>query len=340
MFLLGLEFGGVTFPWSSATVICLIIFGIFTACLFVLNEWRLARYPMMPLRLFKHQNNIAAFGTCFCHAYVFTAGTYYLPLYFQAVLGATPFLSGVYILPFGIALSVVSAITGILIKKTGLYLPWIWSGMLLMTVGFGLYIDLEVTANWPKIIIFQIIAGIGVGPNFQSPLVALQSNVNPGDIATATATFGFTRMLSQAISVVIGGVIFQNQMQKHSSTLTTSLGPTLASQLSGSEAGANIGLIKTLSPSQRTVARQAFFESIRSMYIMYVCFAALGLGVSLCISKQILDTKHKVLRTGLKAEEERYREEKERRRVARESKRLSRESRDGAGTKEMGEEAV
>src|SRR5271156_5795894 len=86
MLLLGLEFGGVTYPWNSATVICLIVFGIFTGFLFILNEWKLARYPVMPLRLFKNRSNIASLGVCFCHGYVFIAGSYYLPLYYQAVL--------------------------------------------------------------------------------------------------------------------------------------------------------------------------------------------------------------------------------------------------------------
>ena len=214
MLLLGLEFGGVTYPWNSAKVICLIVFGIFTGFIFVLNEWKLAKYPVMPLRLFKKRSNIACLGVCFCHGYVFIAGSYYLPLYYQAVLGATPLLSGVYLLPFALSLAIVSAMTGIFIKKTGKYLPPIWFGLVLMTIGYGLFIDLDVDANWAKIIIFQIVAGIGVGPNFQSPLIALQSTVAPGDIATATATFGFTRNLSTAISVVIGSVVFQNQMVK------------------------------------------------------------------------------------------------------------------------------
>jgi len=50
MLLLGLEFGGVSFSWDSVTVICLIIFGVFVASLFILNEWKFARYPIMPLR--------------------------------------------------------------------------------------------------------------------------------------------------------------------------------------------------------------------------------------------------------------------------------------------------
>lgn len=126
MLLLGLEFGGVTRPWDSATVICLIVFGVVVACLFALNEWKFARYPVMPLRIFNNRSNIAALGVCFCHGFVFIAGTYYLPLYFQAVLGASPLLSGVYLMPFALALSFLSGITGVFIKKTGKFLPPIW----------------------------------------------------------------------------------------------------------------------------------------------------------------------------------------------------------------------
>jgi hypothetical protein len=177
MVLLGLEFGGITYPWSSATVLCLIIFGVVVVGLFFLIEWRVAPYPLMPLDLFSKRSNLAALSTCFFHAYVFIAGNYFLPLYFQAVLGATPILSGVYLLPQAVALSFMSMFTGIFIKKTGKYLPLIWCGMALMALGFGLFIDLDVNSSWAKIIIYQIIAGIGVGPNFQSPLIALQSLV-------------------------------------------------------------------------------------------------------------------------------------------------------------------
>lgn len=177
MLLLGLEFGGVSFPWSSPTVICLIVFGIITIGLFFLVEYRFAPYPLMPLDLFSKRSNMAALGVCFFHAFVFISGSYFLPLYFQAVLGATPILSGVYLLPTALSLSFLSAFTGIFIRKTGQYLPCIWFGLVFMAAGFGTFIDLGVHSSWAKIIIFQIIAGIGVGPNFQSPLIALQSLV-------------------------------------------------------------------------------------------------------------------------------------------------------------------
>ena len=105
MFLFGLEYGGVTYPWSSAIVVCLLVFGVFTLGLFFINEWKFAKYPVMPLQIFKYSSNCAALGVVFVHGAVFIAGSYYLPLYFQAVRGATPLLSGVYILQTALSLS-------------------------------------------------------------------------------------------------------------------------------------------------------------------------------------------------------------------------------------------
>lgn len=266
MFLFGMEYGGITYPWDSATVLCLIIIGVFTMVLFVLNERFVAKYPVMPLRIFKYRSNIASLGVCFVHGFVFISSSYYLPLYFQAVRGATPLLSGVYILPSAISLSFASMATGIFIRKTGKYLPPIWFGFFFMTLGMGLFIDFDATSGWAKIIIFQIIVGIGIGPNFQAPLIALQTKVKPRDIATATATFGFVRQLATSISVVIGGVIYQNEMKKRAATLTAAVGPKDAGVLTGGGAGASVDLIDALASGPRQVVRVAFAQSLQPMW--------------------------------------------------------------------------
>jgi Fungal trichothecene efflux pump (TRI12). len=70
MLLLGLNFGGESFPWKSPTVLCLIVFGVITIPLFVLSEAKYARFPIMPMRLFKHRSNVASLLVCFCHGFV------------------------------------------------------------------------------------------------------------------------------------------------------------------------------------------------------------------------------------------------------------------------------
>ncbi|KAF3001897.1 hypothetical protein E8E13_006092 [Curvularia kusanoi] len=322
MFLLGLEYGGVSHPWDSAIVLCLIIFGVVTICLFFVVESRLAPYPLMPLSILSKRSNVAALGTCFCHAFVFIPGNYFLPLYFQAVLGATPILSGVYLLPTAIALSIFSIFTGIAIRKTGQYRPIIWFGMFMMTLGTGLFIDLKAHSSWAKIIIYQVIAGIGVGPNFQAPLIAMQSLVPKRDIATATAMFGFTRNIGSAVSIVIGSVIFQNEMKSQQGTLRASLGDQTAASFGGGAAGANVGLINRLPDAQKAVARDAFANSLSKMWILYAVFGAVGLLISLLIGANVLDKHHEETKTGLDVEKER-RAEREAERDAKRAKRAS-----------------
>lgn len=70
MLLLGLDFGGVIFPWNSPKVICLIVFGSLMSVFFVLSEKKLARYPLMPLGLFNGRSNIACLLVDFCHGFV------------------------------------------------------------------------------------------------------------------------------------------------------------------------------------------------------------------------------------------------------------------------------
>ncbi|KAI9849220.1 MAG: hypothetical protein M1838_000208 [Thelocarpon superellum] len=304
MLLLGLEFGGETHPWNSAIVICLIVFGLLMAVIFAVIEWKVAQYPVIPLRIFSNRSNLAALGVCFCHGFVFISGLFYLPLYFQAVLGAGALLSGVYLLPLALTLSFSSAATGIIIRKTGRYLEPIWLGMAIMTLGFGLILNLDADSSWAKIILYQMVAGLGIGPNFQSPLIALQAFISPRDIGTATATFGFTRNLSTAIGIVVGGVIFQNSMAKQSAQLAAALGPKVGSLLSGGGAGANVALISTLTPAQQTVVRAAFVYSLHRLWYIYIAMGAVGLLISFLIRKKTLDKTHHETPTGLQTRAE------------------------------------
>ena len=205
-------------------------------------------------------------------------------------------MSGVDLLGFVFAMSLTSAVAGVFIRKTGRYLAPIWFGLVMMTVGFGTYINLDAHSSWVKVIFFEIIAGLGVGPNFQSPLIALQSLVPPRDI----------------------GVIFQNEMLKKADFLARTLGPQTAQQLGGNNAGANTHVINRLPPAQKSIAQETIATSLQAGWIMYTAFAGVGLLISLLITKQQLTKTHVVTKTGLEAEKERRRvdgEEKARRKA-------------------------
>lgn len=99
MVLLALDFGDVVYSWSSATVICLLVFGTAVMALFVVNEWKIAKNPIIPVWLFTSPTKIAPYVVFACNSYVFIGQAYYLPLYAQSVLTASALTSGLYLLP-------------------------------------------------------------------------------------------------------------------------------------------------------------------------------------------------------------------------------------------------
>ncbi|KAE9369823.1 major facilitator superfamily MFS-1 [Stipitochalara longipes BDJ] len=285
IFLFGLELGGTNFPWNSGTVICLLIFGVVAVALFVPVEIYIAQYPIIPMKVFTQRSSLASLGVCFFHAFTFIAGNYYLPLYFQAVLGLSPLQSGVHTLALSISTSITSVATGLFIRKTGTYISPILLGFFFMTLAIGLFINLSLHSSISKIIIYQILAGIGIGPNFTAPLIALQSSIPPRDIGAATSTFFFTRMFACAISVVAGGVIIQN---------------VLAS--CGIKGTGNDGAFAIVGSIRSDEIRTQYAISLQRMWILYVCTAALGLITALFIKKVRLSKEHKETETGLKEE--------------------------------------
>ena len=74
---------------------------------------------------------------------------------------------------------------------------------------------------------------------------------------------GFARSLVTAISVVVGGIIFQNEMSVHNPRLVAQIGIEAAKQFNGDEALANVDLVNSLPADQQDIVRRAYFSSLR-----------------------------------------------------------------------------
>jgi hypothetical protein len=158
-------------------------------------------------------------------------------------------------------------------------------GFFFMTLGFGLFINLSLDSPLSKIIIYQLVAGMGIGPNFAAPLIALQSSLPPRDIAAATATFGFTRTLSNTISIVVGGVIFQNDLAHRG---LNGIGPG--------------GVFASIGSIRSDGVRKMYGMALQRMWVLYVCTSAVGLVAALFIRSKKLSKEHKETDTGLQKE--------------------------------------
>jgi EmrB/QacA subfamily drug resistance transporter len=301
LLLLGLDFGGAIFPWNSPKVICLTVFGTLMIGFFLFSEKRLAKYPLMPLSMFENWSNNAAFLLAFAHSMVAIGAEYYLPLYFQSVKQASPLRSGILIVPMMVTEAATDVLLGILVHQTGRYREIIWAGAAFMTLGTGLYINFRTDTTVARIIGFEIIAGVGTAMLFQAPMIAIQNTVSQADTATAISTLGFVNNLGTSLSIVLGGVVFQNSMAARQSSLAAAgLSESVLEALSSDQAAANVDIIKSIQNSaQRQVVQDAFAWSLRNMFIMYTCVATVALMASAFIKHRHLSTEHTETKTGI-----------------------------------------
>jgi hypothetical protein len=243
----------------------------------------------MPLRIFKDISNLSALGVCACDALVFNSVAYFLPLYFQIVLAKSPSIAGLYMLTIAIPLTLVSFLSGYVIEKTGRFLEVLQTGLALMTIGVGLLISFGPSLDLGKIIGFLLVIGLGFGPNFHAPLIALQTRISEKDIASGIAAFGFVRMVSGAIGVVIGQVVFQLLMRPHLSDFVASgIDAGFAERLVGGEAISEAKAVAALPLGQRDVVRSGMTQALRGTWIFYTAVSALGLLVSFGIKRTTL----------------------------------------------------
>jgi hypothetical protein len=178
----------------------------------------------------------------------------------------------------------------------------VWVGVTLMTLGTGLYINFGTDTSIAVIVGLEIIGSFGPALLFQAPLVAIQNSVSQEDTAAATASWGLIRSVAMSLSVVVGGVVFQNSMETRQLSLTAAgLSESVLEALSGSQAAANVGITQFIQDaSQRQIILEAFAWSLRNMFILYTALAAVAMIVSVFIKHQNLSTEHTETKVGIK----------------------------------------
>jgi hypothetical protein len=209
-FLLGITFGGSQYPWRSAQTLVPLLLGLLGMAGFVVWEIYGTDHPMIPMRIF---STVTAAQGYLCVAYVgmvMWAAIYYLPLYYEGVLGYSFIIGAVAIFPVTATLTPTAAITGRIITTTGKYRRALWLGYLLLILGAGLFIKLEEHSTVPQWIFLTIMGGVGAGILLSATQIAVQAAVQDSDVAIAAAMVAEIRTYGQAIGLAVFGAVFSN----------------------------------------------------------------------------------------------------------------------------------
>lgn len=119
MFFLAMEYGGNQYAWNSATVIGLFCGAGATFIIFLCWEYFKGDGAMIPFSLVRQRIVWSSCTTLFFTVGTLICGVYYLPIYFQGVLNASPVGSGVDFLPnvlLQITFAMISGVMGKIIQ--------------------------------------------------------------------------------------------------------------------------------------------------------------------------------------------------------------------------------
>ncbi|KII87983.1 hypothetical protein PLICRDRAFT_112038 [Plicaturopsis crispa FD-325 SS-3] len=298
--ILPIIWGGVTYPWASAHVLAPLLVGLFAMGLFCIWEWLGAKLPIVPMYIFKHMTVTGVYITMFINGFIFFSSLYYLPQFFQVVLGYSPVYSGTFLLPVLVTQTVASFATGMTVSRTGKYRTIVHLGFTVWAVGCGCLSTVTVTTKKPLLVLYMVLAGIGAGGTLQTTTVAAQASVSRKDMSVVTAVRNFVRLLGGTLSLAIGSTVINNTFRASMTAL--SLPPDVVSAII-----AEPGLLRASSTlSSLTPAQAAYILSrgyTRGFRNLFILNAALS---SVAVVASVFMIRAKELTRG---DEEKYRAE-------------------------------
>lgn len=131
-------------------------------------------------------------------------------MFFQAVKGDTAVEAGIKLLPLMISCVLTSVLGGALTSAIGYYNAAVLPGMVLFTIGLGMITTWSVDTPMKQWFGYQVLAGLGVGPGFQTGVMVVQTVVTEDWIPVATAAVQFFQALGGAIFIAVAQAVFQN----------------------------------------------------------------------------------------------------------------------------------
>jgi len=248
--------------------------------LFIWQENRVSN-PIIPLKLFHNPVSAISFIALFISSISSFAATFFLPQYFQLVIGVTPTVSGLLLEPVQIGMIVGPIIGGWMVARFMSYRSCLllWVGVITI-----MYFMLA----WPDdLLLISIVAiptllllGAGLGVIMPLMTVAVQNSVDKSNIGSATATLGLSRSLGSLIGGGLFGIVYSSGLTWH--LVNTGLSSTTIQGVLH-KGGA---ILAGLPDSEHDKVIEAFSNAFNMLFFVAGILTAISWGVILLMKKQ------------------------------------------------------
>lgn len=206
--------GGEEIPYNSKSFLALCLSSSLSFIVFVYIELKIARDPILPLSFLKDRSVLGSSLSNWCCMMVLMTTTYYLPVYFSAVLNMKPTDIGKRLLPNFFSVAFGSLGAGYYMKRTGKYYWFVIFFCAIAVLGqFQIFLINPTISTWRQYIL-TIIPGFGTSVLITVALLAMIAAVpHKHQAATTSISYAF-RSTGSTLGVAIGGAIFRQSLSE------------------------------------------------------------------------------------------------------------------------------
>ena len=194
---------GRTWGWTATgSLVCYVVAAIgFVA--FMTVETRQGPAALLPLRLFRQRTFAVGMLASTLVGIGMFGGLVLLPQYLQVVKGSSPTRAGFEMLPLVLGIMIASAITGVLISRTGRYKVFPVIGTATMATVFLFMTRIDADTSYWQIVPLLLGLGLGLGLNMQPLVLAVQNAADPREMGVATSSVTFFRQIGGTAGVTV-----------------------------------------------------------------------------------------------------------------------------------------
>ncbi|KAI1432072.1 MFS toxin efflux pump [Xylaria sp. CBS 124048] len=211
--LLALEWGGSTYRWNSPRIIALLVVAVVTFVGFITFEVLREDRATIPRSVLFNRTSGLCILFAFCTSAAYNVVDYFLPIWFQAIKGASAAGSGAMLLPSIIGLSVAAISSGFIVSFFGYYTPLMVLGSTMMAIGYGFLTSFTPDTSTASWIGFQVLFGVGIGFAISQPWTAIQFALPPDDVPAGLSSISFAISIGAALIISISQNIFTNLLR-------------------------------------------------------------------------------------------------------------------------------
>ncbi|KAG0338057.1 hypothetical protein BG000_004603, partial [Podila horticola] len=264
--LLPLTMGGTTFAWNSVEIIVMFCGFVVLLGVLALIESR-ATEAIIPPALLKNRDIAILYSLNALSGMVFMGCTFYVPLYFQVVQGATTTMSGVRLMPNVVGFCISCIASSVVFKWVKDFRLHLWFGLTVMTTG-------------QVVSVFVMVFGNGL--ILQSFIIAAQMVARKEDMAVATALCQFSSSVGNAIGVAVCAAALNNALVRNLAKLPAEMQWMIAEL----DVVNNVNAVPLLQEEVNVLVVRAYADAFQFLFKVLTPLVAAALLMALFLRKE------------------------------------------------------